>query len=310
MVASQSGSSSRSSRTTRVSPSPTSTSTRSCEGRGTRHGWSIAGRSSGGDDPTCDPEDCEHRHRANRPGAFSSFTSWARHEDLSPSPRSVLAAGPVRRRGEPWFHVHSGVVRRHGGRAVRRQVRRAAARVPGEVSARWGRGRDRDRGDVGRMAGTSPPARRTRNTFCRRAVMKRMAMIAASALLLGRGLAAQDTTQAAAPAAAAPQVTVVDAVVARSVLDRQPQDTGTVFPADVAQLISWTKVEGAGGSSIHHVWFHGDTQVGDVELQVGGSPWRTWSRKTVPADWTGAWHVEVRDAAGTVLKRIDFTVGQ
>src|SRR6266704_672897 len=137
--------------------------------------------------------------------------------------------------------------------------------------------------------------------------MKRMAMIAASALLLGRGLAAQDTTKAAAPAAApaaaTPSVTVVEAVVARSVLDRQPQDTGSVFPADVGQLICWTKVEGAGGSSTHHVWFHGDTQ-------VAGSPWRTWSRKTVPADWTGAWHVEVRDAAGTVLKRIDFTVGQ
>src|SRR5205814_1422584 len=66
----------------------------------------------------------------------------------------------------------------------------------------------------------------------------------------------------------------------------------------------------AGGTAIHHVWFHGDTQVGDVELQVGGSPWRTWSRKSVPADWTGPWHVEVRDAAGAVLKRIDFTVGQ
>ena len=144
--------------------------------------------------------------------------------------------------------------------------------------------------------------------------MKRMAMIAASALLLGRGLAAQDTRKAAAPAAApaaaTPSVTVVEAVVARSVLDRQPQDTGTVFPADVAQLICWTKVEGAGGASIHHVWFHGDTQVGDVELQVGGSPWRTWSRKTVPAEWTGAWHMEVKDAAGTVLKRLDFTVGQ
>src|SRR5213596_3366821 len=115
--------------------------------------------------------------------------------------------------------------------------------------------------------------------------MKRMAMIAASTLLLGRGLAAQDTTKAAAPApapaAATPSVTVVEAVVAKSVLDRQPQDTGSVFPADVGQLICWTKVEGAGGSSLHHVWFHGDTQVGDVELQVGGSPWRTWSRKTV-----------------------------
>src|SRR5213595_31969 len=107
--------------------------------------------------------------------------------------------------------------------------------------------------------------------------MKRMPMIAASALLLGRGLAAQDTTQAAAPAAAAPQVTVVEAVVARSVVDRQPQDTGATFPVDVGQLNCWTKVEGAGGSSIHHVWFHGDTQVGDVELQVAGSPWRTWS---------------------------------
>ncbi len=144
--------------------------------------------------------------------------------------------------------------------------------------------------------------------------MKCMAMIAASALLLGRGLVAQDTTKAAAPAAApaaaTPQVTVVEAVVTRSVVDRLPQDTGTAFPADVGQLNCWTKVEGAGGSSIHHVWFHGDTQAGDVELQVGGSPWRTWSRKSVPADWTGAWHVEVRDAAGTVLKRIDFTVGQ
>ena len=29
-----------------------------------------------------------------------------------------------------------------------------------------------------------------------------------------------------------------------------------------------------------------------------------------PPDWTGPWHVEVRDASGTVLKRIDFTVGQ
>src|SRR5438093_968810 len=80
--------------------------------------------------------------------------------------------------------------------------------------------------------------------------------------------------------------------------------------AEVGQLVCWTKVSDAAGTSIHHVWFHGDTQVGDMELQVGGSPWRTWSRKTVPADWTGAWHVEVRDASGAVLKRIDFTVGQ
>src|SRR5437867_5535122 len=147
--------------------------------------------------------------------------------------------------------------------------------------------------------------------------MTRIAPIIALTLLAGGGLAAQDTTKAAAPApaaapAAAPAtaIEVTEGVVAKAVLDRQPQDTGSTFPADVGQVVCWTKLSGAEGSSVHHVWFHGDTQVGDVELQVGGSPWRTWSKKSVPPDWTGAWHVEVRDAAGTVLKRIDFTVGQ
>jgi hypothetical protein len=147
--------------------------------------------------------------------------------------------------------------------------------------------------------------------------MTRIAPIIALTLLAGGGLAAQDTTKAAAPApapapAAAPAtaVEVTEAVVAKTVVDRQPQDTGSTFPVDVGQVVCWTKVSGAGGTSLHHVWFHGDTQVGDVELQVGGSPWRTWSKKSVPADWTGAWHVEVRDAAGAVLKRLDFTVGQ
>lgn len=134
--------------------------------------------------------------------------------------------------------------------------------------------------------------------------MKRISTIAALAVLAARGLTAQDTTQAATPS-----VTITEASIAKTVVDRAPQESGTAFPADVGQVVCWTKVSGGTGSAIHHVWFHGDTQVGDVELQVGGSPWRTWSRKSIPADWTGAWHVEVRDASGSVLKRIDFTVG-
>jgi len=132
-------------------------------------------------------------------------------------------------------------------------------------------------------------------------------------------LAAQDTSKAkvapapgpaAAPAAA---VVVAEAAVGRTVVDRVPQDTGTAFPDTVGTLVFFTKVSGApagAATAIHHVWFHGDTQVADVELQVGGSPWRTWSKKTVPADWKGSWHVEVHDAGGAVLKRVDFTVGQ
>jgi hypothetical protein len=131
-------------------------------------------------------------------------------------------------------------------------------------------------------------------------------------------LAAQDTTKHPAPAAppapaaaAAPASNVnVEAVLARTLVDRAPQDTGSAFPDSVGTVVLWMRVTGANGQTLHHVWFHGGDQVGDVSLTIGGSPWRTWSRKAVPADAKGAWHVEIRDAAGTVLKRIDFTVGQ
>jgi len=120
---------------------------------------------------------------------------------------------------------------------------------------------------------------------------------------------AQDTTAAPAAAAAASGVTV-EAVLARTLVDRAPQDTGTAFPDSVGTIVLWTRVSGADGQTLHHVWFFGDTEVGDVPLTIGGSPWRTWSRKTIPVEATGAWHVEIRDDAGNVLKRIDFTVGQ
>jgi hypothetical protein len=119
-------------------------------------------------------------------------------------------------------------------------------------------------------------------------------------------LAAQDSTP---PAPAAAGNIGVEAVLARSVMDRMPQDTGVAFMADVGELVLWTKVTDAAGTAVRHVWFHGDHEVGNVELQINGSPWRTWSRKTIPADWTGPWHVEIRDAAGAVIKRIDFTIG-
>jgi hypothetical protein len=126
-------------------------------------------------------------------------------------------------------------------------------------------------------------------------------------------LSAQDTTAAppAAPApAAAPSNANVEAVLARSLVDRAPQDTGTAFPDSVGTIVLWMRVSGLSGQTLHHVWFYGDTEVGNVPLTISGSPWRTWSRKTVPAEATGAWHVEIRDEAGTVLERIDFTVGQ
>lgn len=114
---------------------------------------------------------------------------------------------------------------------------------------------------------------------------------------------------AAGPLSAQEADITVEAAIARDVVDRMPVDTGSTFSADVGQLSCWTRVSGAEGITIEHVWIHGPHENAITLPAIGGSPWRTWSNKTIPADWTGEWRVEIRDEDGNVLETVRFTVG-
>ena len=105
------------------------------------------------------------------------------------------------------------------------------------------------------------------------------------------------------------QMADAEIVIARSVDDREPVGGGEEFPSNVGQLTGWTRVTGAANSTIEHVWRHqGKENV--IPLNIGnGSLWRTWSRKTIPSDWTGQWTFEVREADGSVIAMTTFTVG-
>ena len=135
----------------------------------------------------------------------------------------------------------------------------------------------------------------------------RLAFALVATLAVAAPIAAQDTTRTQSPAAASS--ISIEAVLTRNVVDRQPTDSGTSFTQDVGQLVLWMRANGAEGQVLHHVWFHGETELGNVPLTIGSPTWRSWTRKMITPDMTGAWHVEIRDAAGTVLKRIDFTIG-
>ena len=125
--------------------------------------------------------------------------------------------------------------------------------------------------------------------------------VVALALGLATPLAAQDTTVAAS------QDVTVEMVIASSVADRMPVDSASTFQADIGRVACWTRVNGAAGTTIHHVWIH-DGQEFPVPMVIGGSPWRTWSTKEIQAEWTGDWRVEVRNASGTVLATASFTI--
>jgi hypothetical protein len=105
-------------------------------------------------------------------------------------------------------------------------------------------------------------------------------------------------------------LSVPESSVATNVVDRMPTGVATMFPADVERVYAWTRVQGADGeTTVHHVWIHGEVERADLELSIGGSPWRTWSNKAIPPEWAGDWRVEIRDDSGNVLETIRFTVG-
>ncbi|MDZ7780254.1 MAG: DUF2914 domain-containing protein [Gemmatimonadota bacterium] len=105
-------------------------------------------------------------------------------------------------------------------------------------------------------------------------------------------------------------VDVTTAVVATGVEDREPVGEAQTFPADVGELYFYTVLEGAFDErEVEHVWERNGEETARVSLTVRGPHWRTWSAKTIPADWTGEWEVRVEDQDGTVLRRVSFQVG-
>lgn len=102
---------------------------------------------------------------------------------------------------------------------------------------------------------------------------------------------------------------VPEGVIATSVENRQPVDTGDQFPATVGRLYCFSRVTGAGeDATVTHRWYYGDREMAEVELPVRSADWRTWSSKTLLPQWKGAWNVDIVDASGTVLKSIQFSL--
>ena len=97
--------------------------------------------------------------------------------------------------------------------------------------------------------------------------------------------------------------------IAKSVQAGMPTDTASAFDASVGTVVGWSRVSGlAAGSTIIHLWIHGADST-RVSLAIGGSPWRTYSRKAIPAGASGAWTLEVLTSDGVRLGARTFRIG-
>ncbi len=101
----------------------------------------------------------------------------------------------------------------------------------------------------------------------------------------------------------------VEAALCTSVVDREPVGKGTTFSSDIGGLYLWSKVMGATDTTVvEHLWYYKGVEMASVKLPVKSKSWRTWSRKRILPEWTGAWEVKIVDADWRVLKTISFTI--
>ena len=99
-------------------------------------------------------------------------------------------------------------------------------------------------------------------------------------------------------------ITVSEFGVGRRIVNRLLEDTGRSFEEGSVVFFQTRVVGGGRGEQVRHVWLRDGRAVQTVDLELGGSHWRTHSRKTL---WgTGPWAVEARDRTGRVLARAEF----
>ena len=97
---------------------------------------------------------------------------------------------------------------------------------------------------------------------------------------------------------------VTEALLGKDVQNKKLVDTTSTFLLN-ERAYFWFRVVGGPSDSITVTWKTGDQKY-TSKLNVGGSPWRTWSYKTMAV--AGDWKVTVTDAEGNILKEMSFTV--
>jgi hypothetical protein len=103
----------------------------------------------------------------------------------------------------------------------------------------------------------------------------------------------------------APALTVTGAALGTGVQERKLVGEGTQFALG-EKVYLWLALSGGPADEIVVTWKQGDRSY-ETKLSVGGKTFHTWAYKTAAV--AGPWEVSVADAAGNVLKKLEFTVG-
>ncbi len=117
----------------------------------------------------------------------------------------------------------------------------------------------------------------------------------------------QETAEVNKPAT----VSVVESVICRNIVNRNPSEPGETFEKETGRLYCFTRMASDAKTEVKHIWYRNDIEVADISLSIGASSgWRTFSSKNIRPIDTGKWKVDIVDASDKVLSSNSFIISE
>jgi len=134
-------------------------------------------------------------------------------------------------------------------------------------------------------------------------------LAAATAWVTAPPVFAQEKAKEEAAAKEGPGFTVSRLVVGTGVENREPTGVAETFPASTEKVYCFLDATNiAKDTEVSFVWSLGGKEMGKISLPLKMGPkWRTRAFKSL-GGLKGDWKIEIKDAAGNLVKDVKFKV--
>ncbi|TNF30067.1 MAG: DUF2914 domain-containing protein [Deltaproteobacteria bacterium] len=106
-----------------------------------------------------------------------------------------------------------------------------------------------------------------------------------------------------------PLIEITDSALAEVIEDRMPVARASSFSGVGTVIQAWIEAKSEIDTEVTITWRKEDKVSFEFQMRVGKSPhWRTWARKRVGKKDAGQWYADIRDANGTLLVSMPFTI--
>jgi len=134
-------------------------------------------------------------------------------------------------------------------------------------------------------------------------------LAAATAWVMAPPVFAQEKAKGEGAAQEVPAFTVARLVVGTGVENREPTGVAETFPASTEKVYCFLDATNiAKDTEVSFVWSLGGKEMGKISLPLKMGPkWRTRASKSL-GGLKGDWKIEIKDAAGNMVKDVKFKV--